>query len=68
MKYSTIIFDMDGVLIDSEKIWAKCENSFFQSFVPEFTEQDRINIIGGSIKNTYLYISSFAIMQYISLR
>lgn len=58
MKYKAIIFDMDGVLIDSEYWFEKYENQFFQSYVPEFTEKDRLNILGGSVKNTYQYIQN----------
>jgi HAD superfamily hydrolase (TIGR01509 family) len=58
MKYKAIIFDMDGVLIDSEFWFEKCENKFFQRYVAEFTEKDRLSIIGGSLKNTYEYIKN----------
>jgi HAD superfamily hydrolase (TIGR01509 family) len=49
---------MDGVLIDSEKIWAECENTFLKSVTPDFSENDRHNIIGGSIQGIYLYLKN----------
>jgi len=35
------IFDFDGTLVDSEKIWEKFESDFFRRFFPEFKNADR---------------------------
>lgn len=56
MKIKAIIFDMDGVLIDSEAIWKDKEPTYLKSVAPKFNEEDRRNIIGGSIQRTHQYI------------
>lgn len=53
MKFKAIIFDMDGVLIDSEKIWAKYEGNFLKKFAPSFSSSDNQKIIGQSIEGIY---------------
>jgi len=58
MNYLAIIFDMDGVLIDSERIWAGCENTFLKSVASQFNEEDRKNLIGGSVKRFYVYLKN----------
>ena len=40
------IFDFDGTLADSEKIWGKFEPDFFRRFFPEFKNADRAEFIG----------------------
>jgi HAD superfamily hydrolase (TIGR01509 family) len=54
--FQAIIFDMDGVLIDSEVLWDRKETACFQTLVPEFSQKDQENILGGSWQTTYDYI------------
>lgn len=49
MNIHAIIFDMDGVLIDSEKIWQQHEMGFLKTFVPEFPDEMHADILGRSI-------------------
>lgn len=35
-----IIFDMDGVIVDSEKLWKQAENEIFTSFGVKITDKD----------------------------
>jgi len=48
-----VIFDMDGVLVDSELQWRRVESSFLQKLVPTWSEQDQNGIIGMSIHDVY---------------
>ena len=41
-----VIFDMDGLIIDSEPLWREAEMSVFQSMGYEFTEQMCIQTMG----------------------
>lgn len=46
MKFKAIIFDYDGLMFDTEKIW---QDYFFQAnevFKTNFTEEDRVQTIG----------------------
>jgi len=55
--FQAIIFDMDGVIINSEEIWAKKELSFFKQFADQWTSADQQAITGRSIHDIYSYIS-----------
>lgn len=56
MENKAVIFDMDGVLIDSEFYWMKMEGKFFRTLIPEFQDSDTKKIVGNSINGTYLYL------------
>jgi len=55
--FQAIIFDMDGVIINSEDIWAKKELTFFKQFADQWTSVDQQAIAGRSIHDIYGYIS-----------
>jgi HAD superfamily hydrolase (TIGR01509 family) len=44
--FDAIIFDMDGLLVDSETVWYDAEDAFIQSFGYEYSEDVREAIIG----------------------
>jgi len=48
-----LIFDMDGVIVDSERYWKKKEDQFFKKIVPILSVNDQKNILGQSVKNVY---------------
>ena len=48
MKFKAVIFDMDGVLINSEKYWALVEKNFFEARGVPFTKEVAVKIMGGS--------------------
>lgn len=52
-----VIFDMDGVIVDSEIHWKSLEGFFLKSLVPTWTDQDQGRIIGLSINDTYALLS-----------
>lgn len=51
MKFKGAVFDMDGVLIDSEKIWESCELKYLSAFLPQEYDHEELqnNIVGRSI-------------------
>ncbi len=51
--YAAIIFDMDGVIVDSEMHWKSLEGYFLQSLVPGWTQADQGKIIGRSLDDLY---------------
>jgi HAD superfamily hydrolase (TIGR01509 family) len=52
-----LIFDMDGVIVDSELHWKQLEGYFLQSLIPSWTPEDQGRIIGLSIHDLYNMLS-----------
>ncbi|MFH1012647.1 MAG: HAD family phosphatase, partial [Candidatus Peregrinibacteria bacterium] len=48
-----LIFDMDGVLIDSEVHWKKAELAFFQQWIPHWSKKDQGKLLGMNIADTH---------------
>src|SRR5438477_800603 len=48
-----VIFDMDGVIVDSELHWKSVEGFFLSSLVHGWTDADQSRIIGLSVHDTY---------------
>lgn len=44
---------MDGVLINSEEIWERVEVVFLQQFVPQFSNEDHLDILGRSLRGVF---------------
>lgn len=51
--YKAVIFDMDGVIVDSELHWKSLEGFFLRSLVPSWTTEDQSKIIGLSLDSLY---------------
>ena len=48
-----LIFDMDGVIVDSEFHWKSLEGFFLQSLIPTWSSVDQARIIGLSVHDLY---------------
>lgn len=53
-----VIFDMDGVIVDSELHWQSLEGFFLKSLIPAWTAADQVRIIGLSLPNSYSLLKS----------
>ena len=48
-----VIFDMDGVIVDSEIHWKTTEGYFLQSLIPGWSVNDQDRIIGLGVLDLY---------------
>ena len=53
MGYKAVIFDMDGVLIDTEKHWVQLEDAFLENLLGKEVAAKLGNTTGISIQNIY---------------
>lgn len=53
-----LIFDMDGVIIDSEKHWQTSELSLMKKWIPSWSHEDQLKIIGLNLNDIYKVLVS----------
>jgi HAD superfamily hydrolase (TIGR01509 family) len=53
-----VIFDMDGVIVDSEIHWKTVEGYFLQSLIPTWSSSDQHKIIGMGVHDLYTLLSN----------
>ena len=53
-----VIFDMDGVIVDSEIHWKTVEGYFLQSVIPAWNSADQDKITGIGVRDLYTLLSS----------
>ena len=53
-----VIFDMDGVIVDSEIHWKTTEGFFLQSLIPTWSDQDQDRIIGLGVLDLYTLLTN----------
>lgn len=59
-----VIFDMDGVIVDSEIHWKTTEGFFLQSLVPGWSMRDQDRIIGLGVLDVYrLLVSTYHLQK-----
>ncbi|MFF5112485.1 HAD family hydrolase [Streptosporangium sp. NPDC000509] len=51
-----VLFDMDGLLVDSEKIWFQVETEVMERLGGEWGEAHQENTVGGSMASTAAYM------------
>jgi HAD superfamily hydrolase (TIGR01509 family) len=57
---TAVLFDMDGLLIDSEPLWLEVEITVMARLGTEWTEADQAQLIGGSLDRSVKYMLSRA--------
>ena len=59
-----VIFDMDGVIVDSEIHWKTTEGYFLQSLIPTWNMSDQDKIIGLAVHDLYaLLVSTYQLAK-----
>jgi HAD superfamily hydrolase (TIGR01509 family) len=51
-----VLFDMDGLLIDSEPLWLEAETAVMARLGADWTTADQAQLLGGSLKRTVRYL------------
>jgi HAD superfamily hydrolase (TIGR01509 family) len=51
-----VLFDMDGLLIDSEPLWLESETAVMARLGADWTTADQAQLLGGSLKRTVRYL------------
>ncbi len=53
---AAVLFDMDGLLIDSEPLWLAAETAVMARLGADWTEADQVQLLGGSLERTVRYL------------
>jgi HAD superfamily hydrolase (TIGR01509 family) len=53
---AAVLFDMDGLLIDSEPLWLESETAVMARLGADWTERDQAALLGGSLNRTVRYL------------
>jgi HAD superfamily hydrolase (TIGR01509 family) len=53
---TAVLFDMDGLLIDSEPLWLEVETAVMGRLGADWTEADQAQLLGGSLERTVRYL------------
>jgi HAD superfamily hydrolase (TIGR01509 family) len=58
-----VLFDMDGLLVDTEPLWFEVEHAIMSKLGGDWTEQDQRTLIGGSLYRSVDYLLGRASRQ-----
>jgi HAD superfamily hydrolase (TIGR01509 family) len=56
-RHRAVIFDMDGLLLDTEVVWHVAEEELFRRYGDEFTMADKLAVIGTSFEVSARYFA-----------
>ena len=57
---AAVLFDMDGLLIDSEPLWLEAETAVMARLGASWSENDQAQLLGGSLERSVRYLLSKA--------
>jgi len=53
---TAVMFDMDGLLVDSEPLWLEAETAVMARLGADWTTADQVQLLGGSLDRTVRYL------------
>ena len=56
MSLAAVLFDMDGLLVDTEPLWLETETEVMERLGAPWTPQDQQALLGGSMERTVSYL------------
>ena len=56
-RFRAVVFDMDGLLLDTEVVWQRAEEELFRRHGEEFSMEDKLAVIGTSADHTADYFA-----------
>ena len=51
-RYRAVVFDLDGLLLDTEVLWQRAEEELFAAHGAVFSHEDKMRVIGTSFEHT----------------
>jgi HAD superfamily hydrolase (TIGR01509 family) len=56
-RFRAVVFDMDGLLLETEVAWQRAEEDLFRRYGEEFSMDDKLAVIGTSAEHTAAYFA-----------